>query len=115
MSITIKWAPEAVFSTQYKRVTRLKTRKKNMRCFPQCSEEGHKPGTFCGRSVAVDIAYDLDAAKNLDIITYAEFRPHQLQRQVQTGSLAFLGCTRTYEQIQKSRYRVPPMGVHAAE
>jgi hypothetical protein len=95
----MRWPEDTAFERQYKRVTRLKTKKKNLRCFPTCDPDGHKAGTFCGRTVAVNIEYDLRAAEALDIITYAEFRP------VYGGQNGIrLGTKFTYEEVlEKSR------------
>ena len=64
-----------LFTDEYQRNNKAKGRK-NLRCFPACREHGHVDTGYCGRPVTVELNYNLDPVRNLDLVAFAEFRPY---------------------------------------
>jgi hypothetical protein len=73
--IKAKFSDEQRFCDHYKRNNKAKGRK-NLRCFPDCRLTGHVKTGYCGRPATCEVTYDAIAAKNLDLMAFCEFRPH---------------------------------------
>jgi hypothetical protein len=63
------------FRDEYQRNNKAKGRK-NLRCFPACREHGHVDTGYCGRPIMASLKYDPNQVRDLDIISFAEFRPY---------------------------------------
>jgi hypothetical protein len=70
--IRVSFGDEVKFSDTYARSTKKDV--KNIRCFPNCCESGHRQSSYCGRQVSCQVVCDYDITKNLDLIAYCEIR-----------------------------------------
>jgi hypothetical protein len=71
--IDAKFSDGQWFEPNYKRNNKGKSRK-NLRCFPKCRLAGHVAAGYCGRPVLVDVSYDYEAAKGLDLVAFCQVR-----------------------------------------
>ena len=101
--ISARFVDDQRFCDHYKRNNKAKGRK-NLRCYPACRASGHIETGYCGRPVRVQVSYDADAAAQLDLMAFAEFRPKDPAQWQWRG--VTLGDTMSLEDIfQRTRSR----------
>jgi hypothetical protein len=86
-----------VFKEEYQRNNKANGRK-NIRCFPDCSENGHVCTGYCGQPVKVSLTHDPGSDQSLEVIVFAEFRKHAKPAE---GFNVKIGNTYSHEDIMR--------------